>query len=91
MCEYYNEGNGVVIVTTKSAKEGKVQVSLNAQMSVSKLAKKLDLMNSYDFVDYQYDFASAGGNRSTEAKFFRANFGNPQVRVIILQPAFCMD
>ena len=71
-------GNGVVIVTTKSAKEGKVQVSLNAQMSVSKLAKKLDLMNSYDFVDYQYDFASAGGNRSTEAKFFRANFGNPQ-------------
>ena len=70
--------NGVVIVTTKSAKEGKVQVSLNAQMSVSKLAKKLDLMNSYDFVDYQYDFASAGGNRSTEAKFFRANFGNPQ-------------
>ena len=71
-------GNGVVIVTTKSAKEGKVQVSLNAQMSVSKLAKKLDLMNAYDFVDYQYDFASAGGNRSTEAKFFRANFGNPQ-------------
>lgn len=71
-------GNGVVIVTTKSAKEGKVQVSLNAQMSVSKLAKKLDLMNSYDFMDYQYDFASAGGNRSTEAKFFRANFGNPQ-------------
>lgn len=71
-------GNGVVVVTTKSAKEGKVQVSLNAQMSVSKLSKKLDLMNAYDFVDYQYDWASAGGNRSSDAKFFRANFGNPQ-------------
>lgn len=30
-------GNGVVVVTTKSAKEGKVQVSLNAHMSVSHL------------------------------------------------------
>lgn len=71
-------GNGVVIVTTKSAKEGKIQVSVNAQMSVSKLAKKLDLMDAYDFVDYQYDYASAGGNRSKEAKYFRANFGHPQ-------------
>ena len=71
-------GNGVVVVTTKSAKEGKVTVNLNAQLSTSHLARKLDLMNAYDFVDYQYDWASAtGSNRSTEAKYFRANFGNP--------------
>ena len=71
-------GNGVVVVTTKSAKEGKVTVNLNAQLSTSHLSKKLDLMNAYDFVDYQYDWATAtGNNRSTEAKYFRANFGNP--------------
>lgn len=71
-------GNGVVVVTTKSAKEGKVTVNLNAQLSTSHLSRKLDLMNAYDFVDYQYDWATAtGNNRSTEAKYFRANFGNP--------------
>lgn len=70
-------GNGVVIVTTKSAKEGRVKVSFNAQLQWSHLAKKLDLMNSYDWARYQYDWAAANGNRSTNAKFFRANFGNP--------------
>ncbi|MBQ8673329.1 MAG: TonB-dependent receptor [Bacteroides sp.] len=71
-------GNGVVVVTTKSAKQGKVTVGLNAQLSISKLSKKLDLMNAYDYADYQYDWASStGNNRSTQAKFYRANFGNP--------------
>ena len=70
-------GNGVVIVTTKSAQQGKVQVAVNAQMSYSHLSKKLDLMDAYDFARYQYDWAAANGNRSSNAKYFRANFGNP--------------
>lgn len=70
-------GNGVVVVTTKSAQQGKVQVGLNTQMSISKLAKKLDLMDTYDFARYQYDWAAANGTRSSNAKFYRANFGNP--------------
>ena len=71
-------GNGVVIVTTKSAQQGKVTVGVNAQMSVSKISKKLDLMDTYDYVWYQYDWAASnGGMRSGPAKYFRANFGNP--------------
>ncbi len=70
-------GNGVVIVTTKSAQQGKVQVGVNAQMSYSKLSKKLDLMDAYEFANYQYDWAAANGSRSSNAKYFRANFGNP--------------
>ena len=70
-------GNGVVIVTTKSAKEGKVQVSFNGNLSVSSLARKLDLMNAADFVKYQYQWHACNGTRSTNAKFFKANFGNP--------------
>ena len=70
-------GNGVVIVTTKAARAGKVQVGVNSQVSVSRLARKLDLMDTYNFVRYQYDWAAAGGNRSGAAQFFRANFGNP--------------
>ncbi|MBO5455600.1 MAG: TonB-dependent receptor [Muribaculaceae bacterium] len=70
-------GNGVVIVTTKSAAEGKTQVSFNAQGSVSHVSKQLDLMNTYDFVNYQWNYAAANSNRSTKAKLFRYNFGNP--------------
>lgn len=71
-------GNGVVVVTTKSAKAGKVQVSFNANLSTSHLANKLDLMNSAEFARYQYEWSACNGSRSSNAKFFRANFGNPQ-------------
>ncbi len=70
-------GNGVVVVTTKSAQEGKVKVSFNGQMSVSKLSKELDLMNAEEFAKYQYQWHSCNGTRSENGKFYRSNFGNP--------------
>ena len=70
-------GNGVVVVTTKSAKEGKVTVSFNGNVSVSHLSKKLDLMNAQEFANYQYQWHSCNGTRSSNGKFFRSNFGNP--------------
>ena len=70
-------GNGVVVVTTKSAKEGKVQVSFNGNLSISHLSKKLDLMNAQQFANYQYQWHACNGTRSSNAKFFKANFGNP--------------
>ena len=66
-------GNGVVIVTTKSAKEGKVKVSFNGRLTWSHITKQLDLMNTGDFVNYQYDRAAANGTRSSWAKSFRGN------------------
>ena len=70
-------GNGVVVVTTKSAKQGKIKVDFNAYTSISQLSKKLDLMDTEEFVRYQYDWAASSGTRSSNAKYFRANFGNP--------------
>lgn len=70
-------GNGVVVVTTKSASEGKLTVSFNGNLSISHLSKKLDLMNAQDFANYQYQWHACNGTRSTNAKFFKANFGNP--------------
>ena len=70
-------GNGVVVVTTKSAQSGKVQVTFNGSLKMEHLAKKLDLMNATDFVNYQYQWHSAAGTRNSNGKFFRANFGNP--------------
>lgn len=70
-------GNGVVVVTTKSAQAGKVQVSFNGNLSLSHISKKLDLMNAKDFAWYQYQWHAKDGTRSSDAKFFKANFGNP--------------
>ena len=70
-------GNGVVVVTTKSAKEGKVTVSFNGNLSISHISKTLDLMNAQQFANYQYQWHANNGTRSTNAKFFKANFGNP--------------
>ncbi len=44
---------------------------------MSQLSKKLDLMNTPQFVDYTYDWAIGTNNRGSYAKQFRANFGNP--------------
>ncbi|MCM1163488.1 MAG: TonB-dependent receptor [Muribaculaceae bacterium] len=70
-------GNGVVIVTTKSAQEGKTQVSLNLQGSVSHITKQLDLMDTYDFVQYQWDMAAATNTRGSTSRYWRKQFGNP--------------
>ncbi|MDE7086407.1 MAG: TonB-dependent receptor plug domain-containing protein, partial [Prevotella sp.] len=70
-------GNGVVVVTTKSASAGKIQVSFNGNLSISHLSKKLDLMNAQEFANYQYQWHACNGTRASNAKFFKANFGNP--------------
>ena len=70
-------GNGVIVVTTKSAQAGRIQVGFNGRLSVASVSKKLDLMNTAQFADYQYDRAAANGTRSSWAKSFRYNFGNP--------------
>ncbi|MCM1077128.1 MAG: TonB-dependent receptor [Bacteroides sp.] len=70
-------GNGVVVVTTKSAQAGKTQVTFNGSLTFSHITKQLDLMDSYNFVDYQYDRIIGTSTRSSEAKKFRFNFGHP--------------
>lgn len=71
-------GNGVIVVTTKSAKEGKVQVSFNGRLTVSHISKKLDLMNVGDFVEYQWDRAQGNVSYSNATtRYFRENYGNP--------------
>ena len=70
--------NGVVIVTTKSAQAGKIQVGFNGRLTWAHLSKKLDLMNSEQFAGYLYDRAAANGTRSSWARSYRGNFGSPQ-------------
>lgn len=47
--------NGVVIVTTKSGKEGKVQVNFGASLGIRKVMKELEVLSPYDYAKYQYE------------------------------------
>ncbi len=68
-------GNGVVLVTTKSAKVGKLSVTYNHNTKVSTLARKIDLMDPYEFVKIQYE---AVVTNNTRRRKFRGDFGGPQ-------------
>lgn len=67
-------GNGVVIVTTKSAAAGKIQVEFNTYMQAKKLAGKVDLLDTYEFVRYQLDYTIGSNSKIHQ---FRNDFGNP--------------
>jgi len=43
--------NGVVLITTKTGKEGKMRVDFNTWISKASMPRELDLMNAYDFAN----------------------------------------
>ena len=64
--------NGVVLITTKSAKEGKTQISYNGFMQTKRLARRLDVLDTYEYVMLNYElsaFDGSDGIKSFEKKF----------------------
>lgn len=57
--------NGVIIITTKSGKAGKISVSLNASFGIKKIVKELDVLNPYEYVMYQYELDPQTGSGTT--------------------------
>ncbi len=47
--------NGVVVITTKSGKQGKMRVSYNGFVGVKNLPKTLAVLSPYEFVMYEYE------------------------------------
>lgn len=64
--------NGVVVITTKSGRPGRLTLSYNGFIGFKKLAKKLDVLSPYDYVLYQSE-RSRGS--STDSTTFTRNFG----------------
>lgn len=50
---------GVVMITTKRGKEGKAQVTYDYQFGINQLSRKVDMLNSEEFIDL---FVSAHNN-----------------------------
>ena len=62
--------NGVVLVTTKSGKEGKVNISYNFYYSFKKMMKKLDVLSPGDYAKWQYEHAQLLGHPDYYTKYF---------------------
>jgi TonB-linked SusC/RagA family outer membrane protein len=57
--------NGVVIVTTKSGKLGKVRVSYDGGVGVDIITQRLDLLNAKEYVDVVKDIQETNGQTLT--------------------------
>jgi len=59
--------NGVIIITTKSGSVGKTTVSYDGYFQYNNLPHYLDVMNGYDYIAFNWAYASAIGNQYAEA------------------------
>ena len=62
--------NGVILVTTKSGKEGKVSVSYNAYYSWKKIANTMDVLDPYDYAKWQYELALLKDDLTSYEQYF---------------------
>ncbi len=65
--------NGVIVITTKKGRSGKMQVTYNAFYGVKDLAKELGVLTPYDYATYQYERSLGNATDSTN---FVKNFGS---------------
>lgn len=63
-------GNGVILVTTKTGKKGGGKIFVNTQQSFSEIAKKIDLLNADDYIQYLLE---AAPGREDELNMFYYN------------------
>ena len=68
---YGSEGaNGVILITTKNAKAGKTQVNYNGYLQTKTVAKRMDVLDTYQYVMSNYEFASLRGESAMNS-FYR--------------------
>jgi TonB-linked SusC/RagA family outer membrane protein len=53
--------NGVVLVTTKKGRSGKLTVELNTTYAIQNISNQLDLLNADEFADYQNQIRTNNG------------------------------
>lgn len=68
--------NGVILVTTKSGKEGKINIAYNAYVSFKTVAKKYDVLGAADYALWAYEHAALRGNGDANPTAYTKFFGN---------------
>ncbi|RRN77508.1 SusC/RagA family TonB-linked outer membrane protein, partial [Pseudoxanthomonas sp. SGD-10] len=62
--------NGVILITTKNAKEGRTAVSYSVFTGLRQLSNKLDVLDPLDYVTWQYERALLDGSVQDYNKYF---------------------
>lgn len=62
--------NGVILVTTKSGKTGKLSVSFNTFSGFKQKANKIDVLSPTDYLKWQYEFSLLNGSPTKYSKYF---------------------
>ena len=71
---YGSEGaNGVILITTKNAKEGKTQVNYNGYLQTKTVSKRMDVLNAYEYVMSNYEYSALRGESALNS--FYKQFG----------------
>lgn len=68
--------NGVIIVTTKSGKEGKTMVDFGASYGFKKVAKMNKVLSPYDYAYYQYELGSTDYGNYNDLEIWKSIEGN---------------
>lgn len=63
--------NGVILITTKKIKSGKVRISYDNYVGAKKITKELPMLSGYDYVLGQYEYA-ANSSAAIQQKFLSA-------------------
>ena len=71
---YGSEGaNGVILITTKNAKAGKTQINYNGYLQTKKVSKRIDVLDTYQYVMSNYEYAALRGESALNS--FYKQFG----------------
>ena len=71
---YGSEGaNGVILITTKNAKAGKTQINYNGYLQTKKVSKRMDVLDTYDYVMSNYEYSALRGESALNS--FYKQFG----------------
>lgn len=68
--------NGVIIITTKSGKEGKTQVSFNASLGYKKITKEVKVLDPYNYAYYQYELGNDSYGNFEDLEIWKSVEGN---------------
>jgi len=68
--------NGVILVTTKSAKEGKAQVKYNMYYQIKAKPETLDLQDAYTYVRRTWEYMTAVGYGDNMARYYGLGTAN---------------
>lgn len=66
--------NGVILITTKSGKEGKANINFDSYVGFKKISKRLGVLKPLDFVKLEYERAMLDGGID-EARKFTQRYG----------------